>query len=228
MESTGRYRTVSALDAVSNAKEMLSIEMTNEYDTFLLKKVNEGLVHLRSNDQIGEYQKDFDIVDGKVCLPDGFDSLLGFVFLDENDCPVYFGGYGSRVDRTAFRASVPFVTWGFKVLPNDGGIILFDCPEKLPGDRVRIMWEGRLTDDCGIALMHEIEERAAVAYACWRFSQKFPDKYPRDVRQEHKQDYANQKRFIQADAVYNAYRQNKGSIQRMMSAYLIFQRFGLS
>jgi hypothetical protein len=228
MDSVGRYKTVSSKDAVSNAKEVLSIENTQEYDTFLLKKVNEGLMHLWTLDQRGEYQKDFDVIDGQVCLPAGLDSLLGFVFLDDNDCPLYIGGFGAGITDKSFVTSRPFMRWGFRVLANDGGVLVFDSPTRLPSERVRLYWEGRLTDDCGLTLMHEMEERSAVAYACWRYAEKFPERYPRDLREGWKREYANQKKFLQANSIYNAYRQNRAKVQRIMSAYLVFQKFGLS
>lgn len=228
MDTTGRYKTLLATEAVSNAKERLNIEVTQEYDMYLLKMVNEGLMHLWTIDQRGEFCGNFDVVDGVVCLPAGLDSLLGYVFLDENDCPMYVGGFGSGVHDESFVTSTRFLRWGSRVVAQDGGLLVFDSPMRLPSERVRLIWEGRLVDKNGVTMMHESEERCAVAYACWRFSERFPERYPRDLRADWRREYGNQKKFLQADSVYNAYRQNRSKIQRILSAYMVFQKFGLT
>jgi hypothetical protein len=223
MES-GRFRTISIMDAVANAKEDLNIEVTNEHDGYLLKKANEALLHIQSIDQAGKYSGKFDIVDGRVCLPNGLTNLLGFVFLGDDDCPVLFGNLR---DTKILTLPVGFNGgWGYHVIPNDGGVLVFDCANELPGERVRLFWEGRMLDEAGLSVMHELEERGVAAYCCWKFSQRFSNNYGRDVRNEWKRDWENQKRFLKSNAIYSSWVRNRNRIQALMSSYLVFKGFG--
>lgn len=221
-----RYTTIPISNAISRAKMELNLEHTQEYDPYLLIIANDALMHIGSVDQISEHSAVYDIVDNKVSLPAGLVSLVAFIFVDDDGCP---SGSGYVDETKILKGPIGgWLDWGYSIQANDGGQIVFDCSADLPTEKVRLFWEGRLVDKYGVSLMHEMEERGVAAYICYKFARRFPSLYDRGMIGDFKKEWENQKRFLRADAVVNSYRQNRGKIQDLWNAYVVYKPFGNS
>lgn len=58
---------------------------------------------------------------------------------------------------------------------------------------VFIKYRGLSVDDNGDVIIPEKWERAIVAYLCWKFGQRHPDRVPRDLREEYRREFVSQK-----------------------------------
>lgn len=217
-----RYKPVPAQNAIVLAKEELGIAQTVEHDPYLKLMADQALRSINSEDKFGQYEGLFEIFSGKVCLPDGFDSLLGFSFTDEDGCPLDVLN-SNEVQKGRILVNYGN-TFNWRVLPNDGGILVFDCPEDIPSDFVRLYWYGRNVDNNGFSLMLEAEERAVSAYICYKFSRRFPQKYPMGIINDWKREWTQQRGFLTANATLNNYKQNKTRIHAVWDAYVTYKR----
>lgn len=217
-----RYKPVPVNNAIVLAKEELGIAQTVEHDPYLRVIADQALRSINSEDKFGQYQGLFEIYSGKVCLPDGFDSLLGFAFTDEDGC--YLDSFDSQ---RAFKGALyPDFgnTFNWRILSNEGGILVFDCPGVIPSDFVKLFWFGRNVDNNGFTLMLESEERAVSAYLCYKFSRRFPQKYPMGIINDWKREWTQQKAFLKANATLNNYKQNKAKIHAIWDSYVIYKQ----
>lgn len=216
-----RYKPVPVSNAIALAKEELGIAQTVEHDPYLRVIADQGLRSINSEDKYGQYHGLFEIFSGKVCLPDGFDSLLGFYFADEDGCYV---GANDVKDVFERRVRNNFGnTFNWRVLSNDGGVLVFDCPDVIPSDYVRLFWFGRNVDNEGFTLMLESEERAISAYLCYKFARRFPEKYNMSIVNDWKREWTQQKAFLKSSATLNNYKQNKDRIHAIWDSYVIYK-----
>jgi hypothetical protein len=216
---SSRYKPVPVNNAIVLAKEDLGISQTVEHDPYLRVMADQALRSIHSEDKYGQFSGLFEIFSGKVCLPDGFDSLLAFAFTDEDGCPI--DGYDESLKgRVRINYGNTF-TWN--ILPNDGGIMVFNCPEDIPSDFVKLFWHGRNVDNNGFTLMLEQEERAVAAYLCYKFSRRYPKEYQQGIIQDYKREWTQQKAFLRGNATLNNYKQNKNKIHAIWDAYVTYK-----
>ena len=230
MITSGRYKTIPFDEIMASAKMMLGIEQTNDNDGFLKILINEGLMHLDNLDKYGVFASQFEIKDNRVCLPNGLSQVLGFSFTDKDGC--YLDAYASNENGDGrpeiLKGPVGSQLFSqYNVVTNNGGMIVFDYCD-LPSNYIRLMWKGRNVDSFGLTVAREEEERGVRAYACWKFSERFPERYGRDLRSGWQREWKLQKRYLRADAVQNSYYQNREKIQALWGAYVVFKNFGVS
>lgn len=227
MITSGRYKTIAFQDIMASTKMMLGIEQTNDHDGFLKILINEGLMHLDNLDKEGVFATQLQIKDYRVCLPNGLKTVIGFSFTDKDGC--YLDTYAVNDKRPDILSgpvgSVLFNS--YKIVSNNGGMIVFDYCD-LPSNYIRLLWTGRNVDDFGLTLAREEEERGVRAYACWKFAQRFPERYSRDLRMEWQREWKLQKRYLRADAVQNSYEQQRAKIHALWGAFVVFKNFGVS
>jgi hypothetical protein len=219
-EGRGLYKAISLDSAVSSAKDMLGIEDTSLHDTVLKKYGDEAIRRIFGQKALVKTTKCFDIENGRIPLPDGFQRLIA-VQLDN-----------SAVDNRAFYVDSDFIeglaclsddTMNIKPLRNNVEIVnehlVFST--NIPAESATITYRGyNIGDDCLMA-MYDHQEAAVVAYMCWRFTQKHFVQYPRDIREAYKNEYISQKHFVRGHEFVSQFEQQKAEIGAIFTALLI-------
>lgn len=220
---SGRYVPLSVTEAVANAKEMLNLENTTEWDNFLEKKIDEAIRHLRSNQTTCKLVGCFDIIDGKIELPAGFQRLLGLRFTDENGTC-----YGQTYIDSAFikECGCNDVVAGFDYHNSfeiTGGYIRFHDIANLNVDTAKLAYLSRNVNEDGLMVMYDHQERGVTAYACWRFLQKMPAHFEtmtKTMMNEYKREWGSQKQWVRGVEAQDNFMENRKQIGAIFNAYM--------
>lgn len=225
--NTGRFKTISMEQVLATTKFELGLENTSQWDGYMSILIDEAAKHLWHNDQMVMLTVDLDIVDGRATLPSGFNTLLSLEFIREGQCQSL-----EYVNEAAFINAGVVIGRGFPsrlydVSPIDGGHIVFRDPCNLSFDKCRIWYVGRNVDPNGLTFIHELEERAIRAYVCMRFGLKYPQKYRAQIP-FWKEEWINQKKWLNAKANVDFWRENRDRIAALFNAFIVFKEIGQS
>lgn len=219
-EGRGPYKAIKLSNAVSSAKEALGVEDVSIHDTYLLKLADEAIRQISGQKMLIKKTTCYDIENNMVRLPDGFSRLLAVAVAND------------RLDNRAVYVDSDFVE-GFecaddmalrmKPIRNNieivGDFIVFSS--NIKASQATITYRGyNLDEDC-MMVMYDHQERAVVAYMCWKFTSKFFMQYPRDIREQFKNEYVGQKAFIRGFEFTNQFEQQKAEIGAIYNALLI-------
>jgi len=227
--NTGRFKTISMEQVLASIKLELNLENTSQWDGYVSILIDEAAKHLWHNDQMAINCVQVDIVEGRAQLPNGFNTLLAIMLVNENGSPYQF----EYVNSAQFVNAGIFFRDGlsskpYEVSPVEGGHIVFNDPCGLPAPACKIWYVGRNVDANGLTLIHELEERAIRAYVCHRFSLKYPKNFDAYQRQFWNQEWLNQKKWLNAKANVDFWRENRDRLAALFNAFLVFKDIGQS
>lgn len=227
--NTGRFRPISLSQIVSSAKLQLRLYNTTEWDNYLEMLADEGLKHLLTNDQdiISSCVKE--IRDGRACLPNGFKRLIAVILTDENgnELALDWADQTLLVNSGLYSVNGVDNRWN-RISPIQGGHIVFDFPLIGDAQYCKIVYMGRNLDEYGLTVAHEMEERAIVSYIAYKFARAYPKQYTAMQIRDWKDEWQNQKRFLQGEAVQRDFQDNKDRIAALFNSFLVFKTFGQS
>jgi len=180
------YDTITPEYVLAGCKQMLGIKNSTEDDLYILDLINEGVKSLRSPLNFIPAIATLQIVGGKAKLPDGFVSFPRGKF------PIRYVQANGFVDPTLANFTAPLFTnnpfytqdpfTGFASLAPFNGIVnmangylFFEGETDV--DFVKIAYMSTNLDYDGNVVIPAVTERAAKAYAGWKYSRTIKD-YP--------------------------------------------------
>ena len=228
MISEFALRTEEAV--IARIKADLRIMDTTEHDTYLEILLREGLGSVNAISQLVKDQCDLKVSDCKVELPKGlvkFIALRSKTWLPSdsttdtssnppcqrllyadldflNSCGCSTNGLNSY--KSSFQINKNYIHF------NDDDSQL---------DEVTIAYLGMWLDENKKPVIFERFERALTAYACWKFTRSWSDRYNQYVIDSYQREWVNQKDFLRGIAVSDEFNRNKREISEMMRAWIV-------
>ena len=225
---------------IVRAKRRLGLMNTTRWDAELEALIQEGAIHLNALSTYAISHETIDVDCTKAKLPDGVTEVLairnpnlstcvGFCcvvpdeFSVDNrlmqtncNCGNYF-----VADRGLLTAFDGDCSYGGNIYAVQNGYI--SLPTNTTLTEIKVWYRGYNKDCDGIMLLDEIQERGLSAYAAFQFalSGTHISKYtPMQVR-EWRQEWNNQKGFVQGKASQDDFRQNKPTVAAIAQAILL-------
>ena len=197
-------------DAISAAKDQLGIADTQEHDDYLENLAQEAVIHMGDKSNLLIKNEVFDIVDGTICLPKGFQKLLGIGT---------FNGELNPYNLTTVRYEI-----GQNRMRDDfyiqNGWLVFNYPDRLMSNKAILLYETRNLNCEGLYYIFDYQIRAIKAYLCFRYSQKYFDKYPRDIRAEYRLEWTNQAAHCRSLTAKKNADENQHKINRIFNTWV--------
>jgi len=211
----GALVAISLDSAVSSAKSMLSIE-DSDYDFFLLKLADESIRSIASQKKLIKQTSILPIVNNRVALPNGFSRLVA-VSVAMNGIPnqlIY-------VDSTYISGQATSDSYykGFRQCEIIGDELILSTD--VTSDEVVMTWMGYNLGEKCLMTMYDYQERAVVAYICYKFALKYHLLIHRDIRNEYKAEYIAQKAYIRGYEFTSKFEEQKSELSFIYNALLI-------
>lgn len=226
---TPSLATIPASEVISRIKMDLRIADSTENDAYLEVLLREGLGSLNCISQMGKDQCDLKLDGCKVELPKGFVRFIALrsktwlpsdVTTDPNTRPPCQRLLYADLD---FLNSCGCSTNGFNSYrPSfqiNKNFIHFNDDSQL--DEITIAYLGMWLDENKQPVIFEEFERALTAYACWKFTRSWNEKYNQFVMLDYKNEWVNQREKLRGIAVYNDFQNNKRAISELVRAFIV-------
>lgn len=222
---------VSIDDILSRTKADLRLMDTTEHDGYLEILVREALGSMNAISQLQKKQCTLTVEDAKIKLPK---DLVRFLALrpkswlpstDTNPITSNFPGNCGRFiyADTTFLDSCGCDNFGFRNFNSgfqiNNGFIHFNSEVDI--DEATIAYLGMWLDKEGKPAIFERFERALSAYACWKFTRSWTEKYNQYVQESYRMEWVNQREFLKGLAVKDEFEQNKVYITGMMRSLIV-------
>lgn len=213
--SGDKYRAIPLSEAVASAKEELRLT-TTEHDSFLTRLANQALVSMSTSSTSVKSVCTLDIVDGRAELPCGFVRFVSAVFID-HDVPVgpiyadiaFYGQCG-------LNEQVQPMKDGFQII---NGFLVMNNPQVPENISIKIAYFGRNVDEDGLMVMTDRQERAIIAYICYKFSRAYFERFPYEIRTDFKNEWAAQRAYITGMDTYEGFREDIKAISSIIKAW---------
>jgi hypothetical protein len=222
---------ISVEEVIARCKVGLRIQDTSEWDSFLEILIREGLGSLNCINQLQKKQCTMTLEDGKIKLPK---DLVRFLALrpkswlpstEENPITSNFPGNCGRFiyADTTFLDSCGCDNLGFRNFNSgfqiNNGFIHFNSEVDI--DEATIAYLGMWLDADGKPAIFERFERALTAYACWKFTRSWPEKYNQYIMSSYQTEWVNQREKLKGMAVKDEFEQNRVFITGMMRSLIV-------
>lgn len=218
------FNYISCEEVISRIKIQLRIQDTSEHDFFLEILLREGLGSLNALTQLQKKQCCLEVEDNKMKLPGDFVKLIAFrpktwitntdtdnintcgrsVYADFdflNNC----GCSTSGVSRFGYQ-----INKGFIFFNSDTGIT-----------QGEIAYLGLWLDDEGKRVIHERYERGLTAYACWKFSLSWYEKYNQYIIESYHREWVNQKEKLYSEDRKADHDLHRREISEILRAWIV-------
>jgi len=214
----GSFVNITLDSAVSMAKQMLNLE-DGAYDPFLLKLADDAIRNISGQKKNIKQTKTIDIVNYRMVLPDGFSRLIA-VSVNTNGGPNqiiyvdsrYISGVGDNSDNSFYTVKQ------YRSCEIIGDELIFSTD--ITADKATVTYLGyNLDKDCFMVL-YDYQERAVVAYICYKFALRFYGLISRDVRDEYKREYIAQKAYVRGYEFTNQFEQQKAELSYIYNSLL--------
>ncbi len=236
---TGLTAPTLGINAVlSSVKAEFKIEASDS-DIWLFKMINESVRHV---DLLTLFQKKTAILDVKnniACLPCGFYRMIALRFGQPPFCgtAIYVdipfansigccGGNVANGTSGIFAFSNSFQIQGSNIVFNQA--VNFDINGNFMPDPITkcyIAYYGFDVDEDGLFNLYADMERAIVAYVCWKYARQNFKEYPTAVRNEYRQEWIAQKKWLKSNAYYNNFMDTRWQIAEQSNAILVDKFF---
>lgn len=218
---------VSVEDVISRIKFDLRLSDTTEHDLGFEILIREGLGSLNCLTQLEKKQCNLEVNDCNVALPD---DLVNFIALRPKT-------WVSTDDATSKPLCGNFIYANTQFLNNCGcslvglsnfsesfqlnkGYIHFNDDNSAISE-VTIAYEGLWKDKEGKRVIFERFERALTAYACWKFTRSWNEKYPQHITESYHQEWVLQKDYLKGQDVARDFQNNRREISELMRAWIV-------
>jgi hypothetical protein len=203
-------RVYTLEDVISAAKDQLNIADTQEHDDYLENLAQEAMIHLGDMANTLVKLERFDIIDGTVCLPKGFIKLLGMGVYDETINPYNLTNVNYELGQGRGRDD-------FYI---QNGWLVFNFPDRVEGNKVILLYQTRNLDCNGLYYIFDYQIRAVKAYLCFRYAQKFPERYMRDIRTEYRMEWTAQAAHCRSLTAKKNADENQHKINRIFNTWV--------
>ena len=232
----GTYATADVNQIISSAKAELKIGDGSEQDIWFGKLLNEGIRHLDSLDIFKKCVTRLDVSNNVAILPCGFFRLLALTI---GDCACY---------NNAIYVSLPFIqSMGCNAASENGitsmlgafeiqddkivfhnDLFFLGCNNEMEPEPItscRIGYLGFNVDENGLLKVYQHMERALTAYICYKYARQNFREYPRDIREDFKQEWIAQKKWVKSISFQNDFRENRRQIAEFTNCLIADKLF---
>ena len=202
-------KQISLTEAVASAKMELGIENTTQHDNWLELLANEAVFHTGDQYNTIDIRKIVPIIDGTICLPHGFKTLLGMSWtypFDDNEEGIYDNILRRPITANYFIGANYGDLFHFSA---DRKYIIFNKPYNILANKAILLYESYNMDKDGVMFMWDYQERAVRYYQCWKFARKYPKLYARDIRDEFRREWTVQKSWVRSVSDSNNQQEDK-------------------
>lgn len=218
-------------DVLARTKADLRMMDSTEQDGYLEILLREALGSMNAISQLQKKQCTSSVEDSKMQLPKDMVRFLAlrpksWLPSTESD-PITsnFPGYCGRFiyADTTFLDSCGCDNMGFRNFNSgfqiNNGFIHFNSEVDI--DEATIAYLGMWLDADGKPAVFERFERALTAYACWKFTRSWPEKYNQYTQESYRTEWVNQREKLKGMAVKDEFEQNKVAITAMMRSLIV-------
>lgn len=216
---------VSVEEVISRIKADLRLVDSTEHDTYLEILLREGLGSLNCINQLEKKQCRATVEDGKVKLENDlvkFIALRPKTWLEAEDQTILNCSRLIYADTAFLRecgyncSGLTSYRSGFQI---NKGYISFNSDT--PITEVEYAYQGMWLDEDGKPAIFERFERALTAYACYKFTRTWMEKYNQFVMMDYKNEWINQREKLKGMAVKDEFEQNKVYIGGLMRSLIV-------
>lgn len=225
--------TTDVEDVIYEAKILLRLQDTSDHDSDMDIFINEALRHIDSIDTYEDCNYVFDVTSNTVKLPKGFKKwgALRFIELINSDDPTispivipqpfvqtlyvdyqFLSSCEITTQELQQAGALPYTT----VCKIRGNYIVFNSSITSVYAKGQLSYKGLAKDEDGRLLLKEDYTRALKAYICWRFGQIYPERYPRDIRDEWRAEWKAQKDWLRGLSAQENANRNRWVISNIM------------
>lgn len=234
---------INIAQVVNSAKGELLLMDTTLADAFLEKKINEAAMHINSLKQFSVNCRVLDIDCYEAELPFEAERIIAIQLVpaDGSSCCALCENnpepLEDRVNISACLTSCGAIwTADRNVLTGLNGLGVPSCfnsntyfaqngylklPSTVTATQVKVWYYGYNTDEDGIMILDELQERALYSYACWRYALAHFKSYSSEQRREWKKDWVSQKNWLGGKAFKDDSRLNKAKFAAIASAMVV-------
>lgn len=222
---------ISVEEVIARVKQDLRIGDTTEHDTGMEVLIREGLGSLNCISQLEKKQCTLKAYDNRMQLPP---DLIKFIALrpktfivDEDADPDqrtnllacsrfiyadtdFLRGCGCDIE------GVRNFQYGFQI---NKGFIHFNSDFGV--DEADIAYMGLWLDSEGKRVIFERFERALTAYACWKFTRTWAERYNQYIIDSYQREWVLQRDKLRGMDVKTDFDQNKAEISAIMRAWIV-------
>lgn len=229
--SIPRYSTISVESPIARAKLQCRCSNTTEWDSYFEIMIMEGMGSLNVLSQLIKKQCKITITDGTAEIPKGLVRFLAMrghcrqwteEELANNPMLTNFNNNIILYADTTFLSSCGCDVTGFQNWINNvqinGNYIHFNNHTSLESATIAFM--GLNVDENGKPLIFERYERALAAYASWRYTQMYFEKFNQNIIDGYKQEWIAQASRIRGEDVANDFQNDKLGIAQAVSTLL--------
>lgn len=237
---------VNIEQVITRAKFRLGLESTFEHNDYLKKLIEEAARGLNASSTYIVSCETKEIECGVAQLPDEYDSLVGFTFNNGGSCS---GCCHATVDPNppsenqivvctcrdfygVFNQNVIFLQhgscgWYGNYFAINGNYLTF--PSTITATEVNIYFRGFNTDENGLMIIDEEQERGLSAYAAAQFSLDraniIPPAYTPEQRLRWTEEWKAQKKYVNGKQAIRNFKLQKNDIALIANAVLSNRRY---
>jgi len=222
---SGRYSEISIDQVIARTKMQLRLVNTSEWDDFFEVVIEEGLRALRPLSMYKKQQCTINVVNRQAKLPKGFYQLLGIRY----NIPAVTGESSSvcatalyvdkkflsdcNCDTSVFSGAIYDYYSGFQIV---NGYIHWNTD--IEDTEMTLAYFGFNLNENGRLVIYEDYERALSAYACYKYTQSWSDKYPQSLRMEYNAEWVAQRANLRGEDVAFHFKCDKLEVSRAVIA----------
>lgn len=219
-----RYTEIGIDDVIARTKMQLRLVNTTEWDPFFEVVIEEGLRSMAPLSMYKKQQCNVELVNRQAALPKGFYKLLGIryqapiVGTTNTQCQPalyvdkkFMSDCGCSTD--SFTGDLFDCNQGFQIIKN-----FIHWNSSIEDTTIQLAYFGMNLNANGRIVIYEDYERALTAYACYKYTQSWPDKYPQSLRMEYNSEWVNQRGKIRGEDVAFHFSADKREIQNIFNA----------
>ncbi len=222
------YSLVSEEDVISRIKFDLRLTDTTEHDTHFEILLREGLGSMNCISQLQKKQCDLPVEDNKVKLEGDLVRFIAArpktwtVSEDQEENPLRCATliYADTAFLNQCGCDCNGVTnyRGMNGFQINKGYIHFNSDTSITS--LTVAYQGMWLDENGKRAIFERFERALNAYACWKFTRSWPEKYSFNTQESYRMEWANQREKMKGMDVKTEFEENRVYIAGMMRSLI--------
>lgn len=221
-----QYSLVSVEEVIHRIKQDFRLTDTSEHDSQFEILIREGLGSIGAINQLQKKQCPIVVEDCNVKLPS---DLVKFIALGASWTTTNTNGVESTHCGRFQYADLDFLnscgcsTNGFtdyrQSIQINKGYIHFNSDSVITNGIIAYM--GMWQDENGKNVIFERFERALTAYACWKFTRSWQEKYNQYTQESYRAEWVAQREKMRGMAVADDFDLNKREISQLMRGFLV-------
>ncbi len=212
---------ISSEQILASVKQELRLADTTRHDIWLMELIDNAARRLGSQETIVISNCRVKVSDNKIVLPSDAIRIIAFT----GACGWFNGTFVDVpfFDRCGCSRRYPSL-WSIAMQQD---MVLYFINEVSDGVEFDIAYIKANRDGAGRMIIREEQEIACINYACWRFSNAYPDAYTPSQSMTWKRDWIYQSDKCRGLAARRVFENEKAQIKSRMNAILSFDTDGL-